>query len=70
VVVKIDPGYFRPTEVEFLLGDATKAREKLGWDPEVTFEQLVRSMVRADMHEAMAEDLCRREGFSTYNHFE
>jgi GDPmannose 4,6-dehydratase len=70
VVVKIDPGYFRPTEVDFLLGDATKAREKLGWKPTITFEKLVRSMVRADIREAMAEDLCRREGFSAYNHFE
>jgi GDPmannose 4,6-dehydratase len=47
--VKVDPSYFRPTEVDLLLGDPTKAREKLGWEPEVTFEELVKIMVEADM---------------------
>jgi GDPmannose 4,6-dehydratase len=53
--VSVDPGYFRPTEVETLLGDASKAREKLGWSPKVTFEQLVDEMVDADLAEAEAE---------------
>jgi GDPmannose 4,6-dehydratase len=47
--VEIDPRYYRPTEVEFLLADASKAREKLGWEPKVTFKELVRIMVDADM---------------------
>ncbi len=54
-IVAVDPGYFRPTEVETLLGDAGKAREKLGWSPKVTFEQLVDEMVDADLAEAEAE---------------
>ena len=55
VVVRIDPRYFRPTEVEFLLGDASKAREKLGWTPQHSFSDLVRDMVAADLAEAKAE---------------
>jgi len=47
--VEIDPRYFRPTEVEFLLADATKARRELGWEPKITFRELVRIMVDADM---------------------
>lgn len=54
-IISVDPGYFRPTEVETLLGDASKAREKLGWSPKVTFEQLVDEMVDADLAEAEAE---------------
>lgn len=51
VLVRIDPRYFRPTEVEHLLGDASKAKRELGWEPEVSFEQLVREMVAADLQE-------------------
>lgn len=54
-IVAVDPGYFRPTEVETLLGDATRAKEKLGWSPEITFEQLVEDMVTSDLAEAEAE---------------
>lgn len=54
-VVEIDPGYFRPTEVETLLGDASKAREKLGWTPKISFSELVDEMVDADMAEAEGE---------------
>lgn len=54
-IVAVDPGYFRPTEVETLLGDARKAREKLGWSPRVTFEHLVEEMVHADLIEAEQE---------------
>lgn len=54
-IVSVDPGYFRPTEVETLLGDASKAREKLGWVPKVSFAQLVEEMVDADLAEAEAE---------------
>ena len=54
-VVEVDPGYFRPTEVETLLGDASKARSKLGWSPKITFAQLVEEMVDADLAEAEGE---------------
>jgi GDPmannose 4,6-dehydratase len=50
-IIEIDPRYFRPTEVEFLLGDATKARRKLGWEPKVKFKDLVKIMVDADIRE-------------------
>ena len=63
VVVRIDPRYFRPAEVETLLGDPTKAREKLGWTPTTTLEQLVGEMVAADVEEAAKEATLRREGF-------
>ena len=49
ILVEIDPNYFRPTEVEFLLGDATKAKQKLGWEPKVSFGQLVELMVKHDL---------------------
>jgi len=52
VRVEIDPRYFRPTEVDELCGDASKARERLGWQPRTTFDQLVRLMVEADLREA------------------
>jgi len=55
VVIEVDPRYFRPTEVDILLGDYTKAREKLGWKPEVTFEQLVKIMVEHDLGLAIKE---------------
>lgn len=54
-IVEVDPGYFRPTEVETLLGDASKAREKLGWEPRVSFEELVAEMATADLLEAEVE---------------
>lgn len=60
VIVAVDPGYFRPTEVETLLGDASKAREKLGWSPEISFAQLVDDMTAADLAEAEAEQRAGR----------
>lgn len=57
--VEIDPRYFRPTEVEFLLGDATKAKQKLGWQPRITFRELVRIMVEADLRELIELRQCR-----------
>jgi GDPmannose 4,6-dehydratase len=63
VVVKIDPRYFRPAEVETLLGDPTKAREKLGWTPTTTLEELVAEMVAADKEEARKEAILRLNGF-------
>ncbi|MDD2388372.1 MAG: GDP-mannose 4,6-dehydratase [Desulfobacterales bacterium] len=70
VIVKIDPRYFRPTEVETLLGDATKAREKLGWTPRTRFSRLVSEMVESDLQEAGKDHLCRTAGFPVYNNFE
>ena len=70
VVVKVDPRYFRPTEVETLLGDPTKAKEKLGWVPQTSFESLVSEMVLADLDEAKRDELCRRHGFSTFDYHE
>lgn len=66
VVVKVDPRYFRPTEVETLLGDASKAKAKLGWVPKISFEQLVEEMVDADSGNAKRDALMVREGFRTY----
>ena len=66
VVVKVDPRYFRPTEVETLLGDASKAKAKLGWVPKISFEQLVEEMVDADWWNAKRDALMAREGFRTY----
>jgi len=70
IIIRVDPRYFRPTEVETLLGDSTKAREKLGWTPKISFEELVKEMVTSDLNDAKKDDLCNREGFSTYNHQE
>ena len=63
VIVRVDPRYFRPTEVDTLLGDATKARDKLGWKPEVTFDELVAEMVAADRQIAKRDALNRQHGF-------
>jgi GDPmannose 4,6-dehydratase len=70
VIVAVDPMYFRPSEVETLLGDASKARKKLGWEPEIGFEDMVREMVCHDLEEAKRDALCRREGFSVCNFYE
>jgi GDPmannose 4,6-dehydratase len=69
-VVCIDPGYFRPTEVDRLLGDASKAREKLGWTPAVGFDDLVRTMMVEDLKEADRDRLCDIAGFQVYQHAE
>lgn len=70
ILVRIDPRYFRPTEVEFLQGDPAKAREILGWEPRVSFADLVKMMVREDLKEAEKDQLCNTAGFRTYNQFE
>ena len=69
-LVAVDPRYFRPTEVDTLLGDPTKAREKLGWTPKTSFRELVSEMVVADLKEAERDELCRREGYRTFNYHE
>ena len=70
VLVQVDPRYFRPTEVDHLLGDPSKAREKLGWEPSISFEKMVGRMVRADLKEAERDMYCAREGFKVYSHYE
>jgi GDPmannose 4,6-dehydratase len=70
VIVRVDPRYFRPTEVETLLGDATKAKEKLGWVPKITFKELVAEMIHHDMDEARRDELCRNEGFRINSYYE
>ncbi|MCC6206718.1 MAG: GDP-mannose 4,6-dehydratase [Gammaproteobacteria bacterium] len=69
-IVAVDPRYFRPTEVETLLGDPTKARTKLGWTPRISFKDLVAEMIREDLKAAERDELCRREGFQTFDHHE
>ncbi len=70
IIVRVDPRYFRPTEVETLLGNPEKAKKKLGWQPRITFDDLVREMVRSDLEEAQRDALCRDRGFKTFNHHE
>ena len=69
-IVAVDARYFRPTEVETLLGDPTKAKEILGWVPEITFKELVAEMVREDLKTAERDELCRSEGYRTFDHHE
>ncbi|NPT40341.1 GDP-mannose 4,6-dehydratase [Paraburkholderia sp. 1N] len=70
VIVRIDPRYFRPTEVETLLGDPTKAHERLGWKPVTSFESLVKEMVRADYQVAKRDALVALAGFKTFEYNE
>jgi GDPmannose 4,6-dehydratase len=69
-LVRVDPRYFRPTEVETLLGDATKARQKLGWTAEITFPELVAEMVESDLKLARRDALVAKEGYRVYSHHE
>lgn len=69
-VVRVDPRYFRPTEVETLLGDPTKAREQLGWKPEIGFDTLVHEMVTADLEIARRDALVQREGYKVCRYAE
>ncbi|MFM9829184.1 MAG: GDP-mannose 4,6-dehydratase [Sphingomonas sp.] len=69
-IVRVDPEYFRPTEVETLLGDASKAREKLGWAPKITFEELVTEMVHADLAGARKDQLVESHGYGSADRFE
>lgn len=65
VIIKVDPRYFRPTEVETLLGDASKAKKLLGWKPEISFQQLVAEMVREDLKAAERDELIKNHGYVT-----
>ena len=70
VIVRVDPRYYRPTEVETLLGDPTKAKEKLGWVPTTSFEELVKEMIEADYTSARKDSLVKLAGFKAFDHHE
>jgi len=70
VIVRVDPRYFRPTEVETLLGDPSKAHAQLGWQPTTTFEQLVSEMVQSDYTAARRDSLVKQAGFKAYDYNE
>ena len=67
IVVRVDPRYFRPTEVDQLLGDASKARKKLGWKSETTLSQLISEMIKKDSNDAKKDYLLKKKGFPIYN---
>lgn len=69
-LVKVDPKYFRPTEVDLLIGDATKAKEKLGWEPKITLEELVKDMMQSDLKLMKKDQYLREGGYETLNYFE
>ena len=68
--MEVDPRYFRPTEVETLLGDSSKAKEKLGWKPEISLDEMVAEMVREDLKIAERDELCKREGYTVFDYNE
>jgi GDPmannose 4,6-dehydratase len=70
VIVRVDPRYFRPTEVESLLGDASKAKKELGWEPKISFDELVQEMVLADLEVAKRDALVEKHGFKSFNYHE
>lgn len=69
-IIRVDPRYFRPTEVELLIGDATKAKEKLGWIPKYDLQALVQDMIQSDLHLIKKDDYLQKGGFKTLNYFE
>ncbi|MDR6735972.1 MULTISPECIES: GDP-mannose 4,6-dehydratase [unclassified Sphingobacterium] len=69
-VVKVDPAYYRPTEVDLLIGDPTKANTKLGWQPKYDLQMLVTDMVQSDLHLMRKEEYLKKGGFETLNYFE
>lgn len=69
-VIAVDSRYFRPAEVETLLGDPAKARNQLGWEPQISFDELVREMTQADLETAERDQLCEKSGYRTYRYYE
>ena len=69
-IVQVDPRYFRPTEVETLLGDPSKAKQKLGWTPKITFDELVAEMVREDLKSAQRDELVKSHGYQAMDYHE
>jgi len=70
IIVRIDKRYFRPTEVETLLGDSTKAKNKLNWQPKISFQALVKEMMMMDLDAAKKDKLCEEKGFNIFNYHE
>jgi GDPmannose 4,6-dehydratase len=70
VIVRVDPRYFRPAEVEALLGDASRAKSKLKWTPKISFEALVAEMVREDLKSAERDEVVKRHGYPAYSYHE
>ena len=70
VVIRVDPRYFRPTEVETLLGDPSKAKEKLGWQPKINLEEMIREMIKFDTMEAEKEIILKEKGIKIFNSLE
>ena len=70
VVIRIDPRYFRPTEVESLLGDPGKAKRELGWEPRISFAELVKEMVLSDLEAAKRDALVEKHGFKSFSYHE
>ncbi len=68
--VEVDPRYFRPAEVETLLGDSSKARRQLGWTPATSFDELVKEMMREDLRSAQRDELVKQHGFKHFNYHE
>jgi GDPmannose 4,6-dehydratase len=69
-IVKVDPFYFRPTEVDILVGDSTKAREKLGWSPKYSLNEIIREMVASDIHMMKKEQYLKKGGFQITSQIE
>jgi GDPmannose 4,6-dehydratase len=69
-IIAVDSRYYRPTEVETLLGDASKARQKLGWQPKISFHEMISEMVQQDLAEAQRDHLCKTHGFDTFDYNE
>lgn len=70
VVVEVDSRYFRPTEVDILQGDASKAKRKLGWSPKYSLHELAKEMVEADIEQFRKDVILRDSGYQTVSHFE
>ncbi len=70
VIVKVDPRYYRPTEVETLLGDPTMAKQKLGWTPKISLQELIKEMVESDYLSAQRDSMVKQAGFKAYDHHE
>ena len=69
-IVRVDRRYYRPAEVETLLGDPSKAKQKLGWEPKVTFQELVREMVQTDLEAAKRDELVKQHGYQAFDYHE
>ncbi len=70
VVVSVDPAYYRPTEVELLIGNSAKARKKLGWEPKYDLSALIEDMMQSDVHLMKKENYLKEGGYETLNYFE